>query len=233
MTTIKMTGDSASQADDPNVDAQVTAAIAAADGIVPGHLQELQWTYQARSARLSRTAANLRAQYGANDSRVKSAEAALAASQKAAARVGIAKRQLATPAPAVAAAGWALHGRVYDDAGKPVPRLTVFLADASKNYLSAYGYAYTDDSGYFLLNYNGAAGAQGDVGAAAGASEPALFVQVSDLNERTMYSGPTAFAPATGGASYSNIMLSAGDAPIGEPPAGAAKGPPPKRKPKG
>ena len=50
--------------------------------------------------------------------------------------------------------GWALHGRVFNTQLQPISGLTVFLVDASKTYQQAYGFAYTDDTGYFLLNYS-------------------------------------------------------------------------------
>ena len=58
---------------------QVTSNLASADNIAAQRVQTLTWVHQARAAQLSRTAATLKAQYGANDPGVKNAEAAVAA----------------------------------------------------------------------------------------------------------------------------------------------------------
>jgi len=223
---------SASQANTPDAESQLTAAVADADSIVPARVQQLQWIHQARTAQLSRTAADLKARYGANDTGVKAAEAAVAASQAASARLVIVHQQIATPAPAVSANGWVLYGVICDATGKPVPRLTVYMVDDSKGYQSDYGYAYTDDSGRYSLAHEEAQNAAG-VATAPSAQGEALFVEVSDLKQRTVYSSDTAVQLTTGAVTRFDITLAAGDAAVGEPPAGAQKGPPPQKKPKG
>jgi hypothetical protein len=83
------------------------------------------------------------------------------------------KQQLATPAPQVSPKGWALHVRVFDSRLQPLAGYTVFLADAEKSFQRAFGFAYTDRAGYFLINYPGG----NDTAGAAG-----LFVEVADAN---------------------------------------------------
>ena len=134
---------------------QVTAGLASADNIAAQRVQTLMWVHQARAAQLSRTVASLKAQYPADDPGVKSAEAAVAAANTDIARAAVVHQQVTTPEPQVASSGWALHGRVLDLALKPVSGFTVFLVDAAKAYQQGYGFAYTDDTGYFLLNYAG------------------------------------------------------------------------------
>ena len=225
--------DPGSQADTHEAESELSTAVAHADSVVPDRIQQLQWIYQARSARLSRTAADLKSRYGANDSEVKSAEAAVAASQAASARIAIAHRQITMPAPDVSANGWALYGVVCDTAGNPVPRLTVFLVDASKTLQSAYGYTYTNDLGQFVLAYEEAEDAESESAASRKQDAPALFVEVRDMKRRTMYLSDTAVQPIMGVATPLGITVAAGDVALGEPPAGAPKGPPRKRKAKG
>jgi hypothetical protein len=158
-------------------------------------------------------------------------------------------QQLTTPAPTVAAAGWALHGRVYDSNLNPLANYTVFLVDGQNNYLSGYGVSYTDSTGYFLINYDGsekpAAGVAPAQPAAAtpppaasqpaqttattqGASPaasmddtapPAAFLQIADAKANPVLLSTTAFAPSTGQAIYQVVTIPAGGAALGDPPA--------------
>ncbi len=204
---------------------EITTSLATADTTAAQRIQSLQWVHQARVSQLTRTAAALKAQYGANDPGVVAAQAAVAATKLTAARVGMAQLQTATAEPQVAANGWALHGRVFNTQLQPVPGLTVFLVDASKTYQQAYGFAYTDDTGYFLLNYPGASVATHDKAAAATkqTASPELFIEVADAKGKPVYLGATEFQPVPGSATYQNITLSAGNAPIGDPPASIRK----------
>jgi hypothetical protein len=95
---------------------------------------------------------------------------------------------------------------------------TVFLVDGSKTYQQAYGFAYTDDSGYHLLNYPGPDGAAQDKSAKAD-STPDLFVEVTNAKAEPVYLSTTPFQPSAGGATYLNIVLPEGNVPIGDPPA--------------
>src|ERR1700724_1107929 len=99
---------------------QVTAGLASADNIAAQRVQTLMWVHQARAAQLSRTVAGLTAQYGADDPGVISAEAAVAAANTDIARAAVVHQQVTTPEPQVTSTGWALHGRVFDLAFKPI-----------------------------------------------------------------------------------------------------------------
>ena len=120
-----------------------TLGLGASGAVVPG---------------FNRTVAALTAQYGANDPRVKAAQAAVTATKTTIARVSMAGQQAAAPAVQVAKAGWALQGHVLDAQLQPAARFTVFLVDANKTFLQQCGFAYTDDTGYFLINYAGRRG---------------------------------------------------------------------------
>jgi hypothetical protein len=205
--------------DASQISSELTAGIASADSIAAQRVQNLQWVHQARAAQLARTAASLKAQYGADDPGVKAAEAATAAAHATAARVAMVHRQLATTDPQVAPKGWALHGRVFDAKLKPVSGFTVFVVDATKTYQQAFGFAYTDDSGYFLLNYAGPETASKDKSPAAGtATQPQLFIEIANTKALPVFVSTTAFQPIEGAATYQNITLPDGDQAIGEPP---------------
>jgi hypothetical protein len=208
---------------------QISSNLAAADDVAAQRVQTLAWAHQARAAQLSRSAASLKARYGPNDPGVKSAEAVVAAATATAAQVAVVRHQVTTADPQVAANGWALHGRVFDAQLAPASSYTVYLVDSSKTYQQAYGFAYTESTGYFLLNFPGPAGASGQTAAAApgqtpskaapqGATTPELFVEVADTKAQPVFLSATAFRPVIGSATYQNVVLPAGQQPIGDPP---------------
>lgn len=190
--------------------AELTTALALADSDVTQAIQSLGLVHQARLSQATRTAAALTTQYGANDPRVQAAQASVTAIQTTIARVSLVSQQLAAPAVQVASTGWALQGFVLNAQLQPVARFTVFLVDADKTYLQQYGFAYTDDTGYFVINY------AGDTGQTAEA--PQLFLEIANTDAKPVYLSSTAFQPVVGAATSQNIVLPAGEQPIGDPP---------------
>ena len=137
-------------------------------------------------------------------------QASVTATNTTIARVSMVRQQLAVPAVQVTAAGWALQGRVLDAQLQPTAKFTVFLVDANKTFLQQYGFAYTDDTGYFLLNY------AGDAAPEAGVRRQ-FFIEVVNTDANPVYLSSTAFQPVLGTASFQNIVLPAGGQPIGDP----------------
>jgi hypothetical protein len=192
---------------------QLKATLAAADTNATQQVQTLGQVHQARLAQANRTVAALTAQYGANDPRVKVAQAAVTATKTTISRVAMVGQQLAAPTVQVAATGWALQGRVLDAQLQPAAKFTVFLVDANKTFLQQYGFAYTDDTGYFLINY---AGDSGQATTAPAATQ--LYLEVANTNANPVYLSSTAFQPVLGTATFQNVVLPAGGQPIGDPP---------------
>ena len=122
-------------------------AFTQADQAVAARVQQVQNVYLARASQLSRTAAELKAQHGADDAEVKRAEAALASARAASSQVAMLHQRITTPDPDVAPDGWVLHGRVFNKSRKPIGGFTVFFADAAKAYQQAYGFSSTDETG--------------------------------------------------------------------------------------
>jgi hypothetical protein len=189
---------------------QVASGVRSADDQVAQGVGTLARVHQARLSRATRTLATLTAELGSTDAQVITAKAAVDATKSTIARVTLAGRQLTAPAVQVAAGGWALHGRVVDAQFQAATRFTVFLVDASKSYLRQYGFAYTDDTGYFLINAPAAA--------ANAPAAPQLFVEVADTKANPVYLSATPFVPALGSATYQTIVLPAGGQAIGDPP---------------
>jgi hypothetical protein len=191
---------------------ELASTLASADNNATQRVQNLKLVQQARLSGLSRTAAALKAQYGPDNAQVKTAEAAVAATTTTVARVSIMHQQLTTPVPQVAKQGWALHGRVFSAQLQPVSGFTVFLVNAEKTYQQLYGFAYTDETGYFVLSY---AGTQGQ---SPTPSAQQLFLEIADAKGRPVYLSTTPFQPATESVTYQNVVLPSGEQPIGDPP---------------
>ena len=194
--------------------------LSSADTSAAQGIQALQQVHQARLSLLTRTAATLQAQYGADDPRVKAAQTAVTATTAIVGRIAMVSQQLGTTVPQVSPNGWALYGSVIDDQRKPLTRYTVFLVDETKTYLEAYGFAYTDATGAFLLSYSGTtegihAVAQGK---ASSHAAPSLFIEVANAKALPVYLSTTAFQPTVGAATYQQIIIPSGSQPIGDPP---------------
>jgi hypothetical protein len=194
---------------------QIQEAISSADTVASERIQGLQQIHQARLAQAMRVAGALKARYGGDDPRVQTADAAVTSMRTAVSRVSILREQMGAPSVQVTKTGWALQGRVLDAQLQPAARFTVFLVDAKKSYLQQYGFAYTDDTGYFVLNY---AGDTAGAAAPAAAAAPQLFVEIANTQGNPVYLSPTPFQPVLGATSFENIVLPAGRGPIGDPP---------------
>ena len=218
--------------DASNLRSQLTDALAKADGTAAGGVQHLQRVYQARASQLSRTAAGLKAMYGAKDAGVIRAEAALSAAKAVSSQLAVVHRQLTTPEPEVAPEGWVLHGHVYVEKDKPAAGFTVLLANAANAYQQAYGFASTDDTGYFRLKHDGERAASAGKSAPKEAPVTELFIEVFDLKGRFAYQSKEAFEPVTGKATYQDIDLSKGNRARGTLPASIPRVDRPKPKPK-
>jgi hypothetical protein len=231
MMTAAGTATSTNPTDDLKAPSQ--AIVTAADAQAAASVSTLGLVQQARLANLRRAATLATATFGKESVQAAAAARVVTATAAASARLTVLGQQIDTPAPTVAASGWVLHGRVYASDLTPQASYTVFLVDAQKNYLSAYGFAYTDATGYFLLSSDGGsaakpassaataprAGAEPAAAPAAASSPVQLFLQVADASANPVLLSETAFAPVVGKATYHAVTLPAGAAKLGDPPA--------------
>ena len=203
-------------------DASLASALSTVDTQAAQRLSTIGLVYQARQTRLTRSAANIAAQQGADSAQATAAEAAVAAAKMTAARLAVVQQQVSTVAPTVAASGWALHGRVYTAQLAPVAGHCVFLVDAQNAYYSPAGFAYTDSTGYFQLTYPGTATESGTPAVEAqpdtALQPPTLYVEITNPHGQPVYLSTTALAPTLGTASYQAFALSPGEQRIGDPP---------------
>lgn len=137
------------------IDNSVASELSTADSIATQAVQLTSNINTARLAQRTRAAASITARFGASSPQAVAAEAAVTASKATVARVAIISQQVSVATPQVSATGWALYGHVYNAQLHPVPAYTVFLVDAKKAYQSAYGFCYTDSTGYFLISFAG------------------------------------------------------------------------------
>ena len=200
-----------SQDQSTQLQTEITSALTSADTTATQSVQNLKLVQQARLSLLTRTAASLTAKYGASDPRAISAQAAVTATTATVARVSMVHQQIAATGPEVSAEGWALYGHVYNAQSAPVSAYCVFLVDEQNAYKSAYGFTYTDSSGYFVINYGGSTETSAE-------AIPSLFVEIANANAQIVYLGATAFPPAVGAATYQDITLPVGEPVIGDPP---------------
>ena len=191
---------------------------------------------QARVNQLQREAALLIRLYGANDSRVQAVQANLANQQAFAVKLGVARDASATAAPTAPAGGWVLYGHVRHADLTPAAQYTVFLADKGRSWLTPYGYAFTDQNGYYELSYAPApvtpSGTKAGQKHAAAAAPLSAFVEVSDAACHLVFVDTTTTAFPVGAAINKDIVL-ASDNPLGTPPCqeGAPPATPPAQKP--
>ena len=196
---------------------QVSAALTSADTQGSDTVQNLQFIHKARLSSQTRAAARAAAQYGADSTQAKQAQAAVTATKNTIARISVLHQQLTTAPPQAAPTGWVLHGRVFNAQLQAVSDYTVFLVDSTKTYQQAYGFAYTDKTGYFVLNYAGTAkSGLGQPQSSAAAQQ--LFLEVANAKGLPVYLSTAAVQPAAGSVTYQNIVLPAVEQPIGEPP---------------
>jgi hypothetical protein len=174
---------------------------------------------QARTSDLQRQAASLTALHGAADSRVVALQASIRSEQSLASKLGVVRDQAATPTPAVPAGGWVLHGRVRDQNLQPVAKLSVLLVNDRKVWLRNYGFAFTDDTGYFLLSHSPAASDKNDT-----KTSSSVFLEVLDQKRQPLYIDASPFELAVGSVLYRDIVLSS-QTPLGRPPQGVRSAP--------
>jgi hypothetical protein len=202
------------------VTATVPAVVSSADTDSAAAVRNLGLVQQARLSSRTRAATLAAAQYGQDSTQAKAAQSAVGATKTAVARTLLASLQLNTARPTVAATGWALHGRVLDSSLAALSRYTVFLVDEQKAYLREYGFAYTDSTGYFLINYapSTQGATQGDAARGASAAAPSIFLEVANEKAEPVYLNTAAFTPVLGQATYQTITLAAGEPVLGDPP---------------
>ncbi|MGD0830502.1 MAG: DUF6519 domain-containing protein [Terracidiphilus sp.] len=190
---------------------KLNAGVGNFDTVSTSRVQQLSLTHQARIAQYTRIASVVTAQSGSTSPQAVAANAVVAASQTTVARIAMIKRQVSASAPAVAAAGWALYGAVYNSSNAPVSAYSLYFVDATNTYQNTFGIAYTAADGSFQLVY---------AGPPAGQTAPTtpLFVQVCNASGDPVYTSPTAFSPTVGAATYQVITLPAGEKPIGKLP---------------
>jgi hypothetical protein len=175
--------------------------------------------HQARLARLNREASALKARGTTSAKALAATEAEITAETTTTARVMMLSQRATTVAPTVSATGWALHGRLYSSNLSPAAACTVYLVDAQNAYQGAYGFAYTDATGYFALT---AAASSGTAAAGAAGATPAANTGATATGAASATSASAADAAimaatgASGATAPAQLFVAAADSK-GEP----------------
>jgi hypothetical protein len=258
METNKPGSTNASQPTSADIKNTLSSAFDTVDASSTDVIHNLNLVQKAHLSRLQRNVTALK-QAGVTGAAIQNAQGAVQAGTQRVAQLSALHQQAATPVQAVTDNGWVLQGRVFNSTLSPVEHLTVFLVDANKNWQSAYGFAYTDSTGYFVINYPADSESDSNVQPvsatksksnlkSADASEsqratatPAdsqsqtrtdLFIEIANANGKPIYLSTDAFSPAPGSTTYLNITLPVGEKPIGDPPPFIREAALPKRKKK-
>jgi hypothetical protein len=185
--------------------------------------QQLTGLTQIRQARLSqqqREAATLATEFGADDADVVALNTSIGVQQSFTSVLAVTRDIATIAAPTVPTNGWVLYGHIRDNKLQPIATLTICLADEQKNFLSAYGYAYTDTTGYYILTYTP------DPSAPAPAPLSA-YLEILNSSGQAIYIDSAAFSLNPGASLLRDLMLTS-QTPLGGPPPGT----PPVKIPK-
>ncbi len=103
---------------------------------------------------------------------------------------------------ALGANTWMVHGVVLDKNRKGKSGLTVALFDAQGKWRQEFGFACTDDQGYFAISYPQPGKTRGEVSG----SQP-FYLQVLDQNHKTLLKDPTPLQLTLGQVYYRRLVL--------------------------
>jgi len=198
---------------DRELDSGTTAALMTADGKATDRLENLSLVHQARMTQLSRTVMSLTDEYGEGSSQVIAAKAAVTEAAGIVARLQVVRQQTAAEAPAVTATGWAVWGHVYDSNTKPLSGYCVFLVDGQKIFQRAYGFSYTDSTGSFVINFDGASATTGK-----SSSPPVVYLAITNAKAQPVFVGTTPLSLTIGSATYVDTTLPEGEPVLGDLP---------------
>jgi len=177
-------------------------------------LTNLTYIRQSRINQQQRELTTLTAQFGSTDSAVVALSDSIKVQQSLTSVLGVTRAIAATAVPTVPANGWVLQGHIRDNTSQPIAKLTVCLVDEQKNFLSTYGYAYTDANGYYALTYT--------PDAATPAPAPlSAYLEVLNSSGQAIYIDTTAFTLNPGASVFRDLLL-ASQTPLGNPPPGAS-----------
>jgi len=144
-------------------------------------MQTLSLVHQARLSQQKHAVTTLTAQYGATSAQSEGrASRCHILSDHGRAPWQWVQQQVTLPPRRFQPPAGPLHGRVYNADLQPLAAHSVFLVDSQKNYLSTYGFAYTDSTGYFLISYSGSVAPPSGQNATQTQSPSQFFVEIAE-----------------------------------------------------
>jgi hypothetical protein len=144
-------------------------------------LEELVRVRAAKFNGVARDRARLATQLGAEDPRVIALDRSLALHSDTLAGFRSEIAVSSIDPPRVDQRGWTIHGNVFDTARSPLPGLTVALY-LKDTWMREFGYACTDDNGYFSLTIADAATVEDGLSLRLLRSEDIVFTDPRPVN---------------------------------------------------
>jgi hypothetical protein len=97
---------------------------------------------------------------------------------------------------------WRLHGKVIGEKQQPMPEITVFFADANKNWIREFGDSCSDQTGYYSLTIKEELIER--------AQKEKLYLSASNKNKEVVYHELNKDTPTKGIIDYRDICLAKG-----------------------
>jgi hypothetical protein len=94
---------------------------------------------------------------------------------------------------------WRLNGKVMDKKEQPAADITVFFADANRNWIRELGNSITDQTGYYSLTINEQLIER--------AQKETLYLTATNKNNQVLYFEQNTFTPTRGIIDYQDIIL--------------------------
>jgi hypothetical protein len=170
--------------------------VADADLLRAAGLEGLQGIRAVKAIGMQRELIRLGEKLGDQHPRVLALTDALALNQSFIRDLSVEIDRAKTQVPTVNRDTWVVHGFVHKQDGTGVPALTVMLYDSQGLRAKDVDYAYTDERGYFKLEY----GKVSD-------SSVSLYLRITDGQGRLLFRDDFSLTPTAGKVDYREIVL--------------------------
>lgn len=162
-------------------------------------LNNLKQLQEIKNEVINREAKRLAAKYGSDHPRVQKLEARSNYNQSMLPALDREIDKASSKTEPLPLNAWRLHGKVIDEKDQPVPEITVFFADANKNWIRELGNSCSDQTGYYSLTI--------EEKLIERAQKEKLYLSASNKNKEVVYYELNTNTPAKGIIDYQNICL--------------------------
>jgi hypothetical protein len=183
--------------------------VAKADAVRASALTGLQRLRAARANHIQREQERLARDLGDKHPDVLRLKAEWTSDQRFMRNLGVQIDRAQAIPPTVDGRDWILHGYVRNQNLESQPNLTVALFDRGGRWVKGLGHTCTDARGYFQLRYStaGEAAAREEPKTVSDATQPKLFIRVSNQKQEVLYRDKAPMSAAPGEVKYREIIL--------------------------